>query len=81
MHRIVQVLEGSNKPLQIKELWKYVVQDLDKLNDLVELMRNLATADRVQMTKDGFLPKRKIAVGQDEELVDYSLLLPQEIEI
>ena len=80
MHRIVQVLENSPRALSVKELWKYVVQDLDKLNDLVELMRNLATADRVQMTRDGFLPKRKVAVEADESLVDYGLLLPEEIE-
>lgn len=80
MHRVVQVLESSNRALSVKELWKYVVQDLDKINDLVELMRNLATADRVQMTREGFLPKRKVAAEADGSTVDFNLLLPEEIE-
>jgi len=81
MHRIVQVLESSNRALSVKELWKYVVQDLDKINDLVELMRNLATADRVQMTRDGFLPKRKVVADTDGSTVDFNLLLKEEVEI
>lgn len=81
MHRIVQVLENSDHAMGVKELWKYVVQDLDKLNDLVELMRNLAAADRVQMTAAGFLPKRKVLVEEYHDTVDYNLLMKDEVEI
>jgi len=79
MHRLVQILEGSNKPLGIKDLWEYVVQDLDKLNDLAELMRNLVVADKVQSTSHGFLPKRKVATEVPKDTVDFNLLTQEEI--
>ena len=79
MHRLVQILEASNKPLGIKDLWEYVVQDLDKLNDLAELMRNLVVADKVQSTSHGFLPKRKVASEVPKDTVDFSLLTKEEL--
>ena len=80
MHRIVQVLESANKPLTVKELWTYVIQDLDKMQDLVELLRNLQAADRIQTFNGGFLPKKKLLVEHFHDTVDYSLLHKEEIE-
>jgi hypothetical protein len=62
-HKIVQAFNNSpGQILTIKDLWKYVDKDLEKISDLVVLMQNLIQADKVQQVPGGkgFLPKRRV---------------------
>ena len=77
-HKIVQVLEASAMPLPIKEIWKHVSFDLEKLSDLSDLLRNLVQAEKIQVTKIGFLPIRKVLEEVSDGTVNYELLSPEE---
>lgn len=77
-HKLIQVLEEQNRPVSLKELWKHVSNDLDKINDLSDLLRNLVAADKIQTIKEGFLPKRRIRVEKDDGTTDFSLLTAEE---
>jgi hypothetical protein len=77
-HKIVTMLEASYKPLTVKEIWKGVSNDLDKISDLSDIMRALHQAEKVQITKIGFLPVRKVIQEVSDGTVDYSLLTQEE---
>ena len=73
------VLESATLPMQIKELWKHVVQDLEKITDLAELLRNLNMADKIVTVQGGFLSKRKKLVEVSDDVLDYGLLTAKEL--
>lgn len=79
-HKIVQVLESSTEVLTFKDIWAHVANDLEKMNDLGQLIQNLAAADKIQIVPGGkgFLPKRKLIVYSDSSLFDFSLLTDEE---
>lgn len=60
-NQVLDHLNHSSIPVGINDLWKIVSKDLPKLQDLVEIMKNLQTADKVmQVTlkgKQGFVTK------------------------
>lgn len=79
VHRIIQILEAATSILTMVDIWKSVVQDLEKISDLADILRNLVMADKVQAVKGGFLIKRRIVVEVSDDVLDYNLLLPEEI--
>lgn len=78
--KIIEQLEKTNKPLNIKDLWIHVHKDLNKASDLSELMSGLQQADKVQfVTGKGFLPKKLVA--KEDLFVNWSLLTQEERDI
>ncbi len=77
-HKIIQMLDTTDHPLTLKDIWKNVHNDLEKMNELSDLLRNLAVADKIQMVTGGFLAKKTPAVEAVDGLVDYSLLTNEE---
>jgi len=79
VHRVMEVLAASQTVMNISDIWKHVVQDLDKITDLADILRNLSMADKVQTVKGGFLSKRTVLVEVSTDTVDYSLLTAAEL--
>jgi len=79
VHKIMQVLDSTHCVMTISDLWKYVIQDLERIQDLADILRNLAMADKIQQHKGGFLPKRKVLVETSSDTIDYTLLTPEEL--
>lgn len=79
VHKIMQMLDATTQILTLREIWKGVHQDLDKITDLSELLRSLTMADKVQAVNGGFLPKKKVLVEISDSMVDYSLLTREEL--
>lgn len=78
-HKILQVLDSTVNPVTLKDVWKHVHNDLEKLQDCAELLRNLVAADKVIQINGGFLIRRKlIDEKSDLNTVDYSLLWEEE---
>lgn len=79
-HKIVQLAESSNTPLTIKDIWKHVGSDLEKLADLQVLLMNLVMAEKLQSVGEGrgFIARKKVMAAQDSTTVDFSLLTPEE---
>lgn len=79
VHKVIQILESADLPLGLTDLWKYVMQDLEKLSDLADILKNLTVADKVQTVNGKFLCKRKVIVEVTDDMVDYGLLRKEEI--
>lgn len=56
-NKLLQALHSTHKPLKTMHLWRIVCDDLDKMQDLVDLLHKLKSADRIQQVNDGWLPK------------------------
>lgn len=78
-HKLLQILDSSNGLLTLKDLWKHLHTDLEKLTDLAEILKNLVAADKILQHQSGFLLKRKlIEESSDSDTIDYNFLTPEE---
>ena len=79
-NKIMDCLNAATQPVTIKQLFGVVVHDIDKMVTLIDIMRSLQLADKVQLVESlkghGYLPKR--VVGRKIEYVDFSLLTEEE---
>lgn len=73
-HKVMTVLDSTDKPLTLYDLWKHVSNDLERRDQLIDIMGNLSMAGKVQTVKGGggYLPVRKI-VKDNITGVDFSL--------
>jgi hypothetical protein len=83
-NKIMQVLYNARKPLEVRDLWKIVQNDLDKIQDLSNLLVNLQTADKIQVIQGsggspGYLPKIKPA-SRSAPYTNFELLKGKEIK-
>jgi hypothetical protein len=73
-NKVMNSLYDARKPLSLPDLWKVVSNDLEKMQQLSDLLVNLQNSDKIQVVKgQGFLPKQR---PLDRKLlyVDYNLL-------
>jgi hypothetical protein len=65
-NKVMSALFSARKPITFQSLWKIVSNDLDKPQDLTQLLANLQYADKIQVAPSGdkgnvgYLPKTKI---------------------
>lgn len=79
-NKIMDLLNKSYRPMNAKDIWKHVHQDLEKLEHLHDIMKGLIVADKVQNVQEkGYLPKRK-GTGK-HEFVDWGLLTKEERDV
>lgn len=56
--KIMSALYETNRPIDTKELWKMVSNDLDSMADLAKILQGLQTAEKIHfIPKKGWLPK------------------------
>lgn len=74
-HALMTALFESKKPMTPEELYKVVQRDLDKRDQLMDLLRNLTEAKKIRydQSSGGFLPIRK-PVSQRAVYVNTKLL-------
>lgn len=77
-HKVIQLLDSTNKPLEFKDIWKHVHQDLERRDQLIEVMHNLVVAEKIQGLKEGYLPIKAVRATGAEGTVDWSLLTETE---
>ena len=78
-HKVLQILDSSHHLVTLKDLWKHLHSDLEKMSDLGEILRNLVAADKIMQHNNGFLLKRKLMEESNESgLVDFNLLTESE---
>lgn len=60
-NKILQTLHQTSRPLKSNELWRLVCDDLEKFQDLTDLLYKLQSSDRIQSVgKEGWLAKVKV---------------------
>lgn len=81
-HKILEFLESnSNKPQQLTDIWKQVYTDMEKLQDLIELLKGLNSANKIMIVKEkpgGFLPVRRVVAEPPSDTLDMSYLTEEE---
>lgn len=74
---IMNILDSTLKALTIQELWQFVDKDLERVDQLVQIMQNLQHAGKVQVVEKGkWLPRRSVKKKLD--FVDFSILTEEE---
>ena len=88
-HKILTFLRAQDSPASLKDIWKQVNNELDKMSDLQQIVQKLIFADKIQTVvangHSGFLPIRKAASEIDPVragFVSYGdFLTPEELEV
>jgi hypothetical protein len=80
-NKIMQMLDSTLEPLSIQTLWKGVHQDLERREQLAEILGNLMIAEKIQTVKGGYLPIRKVRNKEVNGTIDWNLLTQAEIDL
>lgn len=80
-HKIMQLLETADAPMTITNLWEFLHKDLERINDLAELVRNLVAAGKVFSVGGGLLPKKKEHQEIETDTLDWNFLTKEEREM
>lgn len=80
-HKVMQLLDTTDKALSLREIWRHVHQDLEKRDQLIELLGNLALAEKIQMVEQGYLPIKAVRESGLAGTVDWTLLTPEERDL
>jgi len=77
-HKVLKYIDSATRPLSFKDVWKQVYNDLEKKEQLVEILSNFLVADRIQSIKDGYLPVKEVRDHENGDTVDWNLLTEEE---
>jgi hypothetical protein len=78
-HKVLSVITDADGPITIKQIWRSVHTDLENISKLVEILKNLAEADKVQAIPElGFLPKVRAIDDSVSRYINYQLLTEEE---
>ncbi len=77
-HKILQLLDNADGPLQMKDIWTQLHSDMDRIDVLGDLIKNLANAGKIQAVNGGFLPKKKVIEQVVNGVVNYEYLTKEE---
>lgn len=74
-HKIITLLDSASEPVTLQTIWKYVHQDLDNRNQLVEILGNLAVADKLRsIGAEGYISVRAVREEGLAGAVNWDLL-------
>jgi hypothetical protein len=72
-NQILEKLNHSLHPVGVNELWRLVDKDLPKMQDLIEVLKNLVNSDKIQFMgagkKQGYVTKHNQKVEWDRSLL------------
>jgi len=82
-HKIMTLLESQARVFPLLEIWRHVHQDLERREQLVEILSNLAAADKIVFQKTdskhgGYLPIKRRQKTEEDSALDWSLLTDEE---
>lgn len=80
---IMEILNIATKPLTVQDLFKKVSQDISKQTDLIEVMKNLTNADKIEIVskagRTGYVTKQKEVKQWDKSLLVEDWLTMEEL--
>ncbi len=77
-HKVLKLIESTVLPITVKNIWKHVYTDLERREQLFEILSNLMLAEKIQEQKGGYLPQKSVTEQADCETLDWTLLTPEE---
>lgn len=88
VHKVIEIINSSELPATFQQIWRQVHTDLERQDQLVEILGSLQVAEKIQTVRSGkgtggFLPLRRAVVVGDgvdvKKYINYSLLTTEEI--
>lgn len=82
-NNILEILKRVKRPVTVRYLWKMVAQDLNRQEELIELVKNLREAGKIQLVagadnKSGYVPNYETAHKWDSSLILEDYLTEEE---
>jgi len=77
-HKVVQIVDNSSVPLSAVDIYKQLVNDLDKMSHLSDILQNLQMAKKIQLVNGKFLPVRVVQQDVVNDVIDINWLSPEE---
>lgn len=77
-HKIISTLKTHGGAMSIRDLWSVLHSDMDRINDLVEQMKNLIFSDSVLVHDGKYMYKSKKKAEVESAVLDYSYLSDEE---
>lgn len=82
VHKILSAINSAEDPIPLKDIYKLVHSDVDKLTVVNDLINELQTTGKIQFIPGlGFLPVHKAKTVVDTDLVKPSWLWPEEVKL
>ena len=78
-HKVVEILEAAEQPLDFAAIWELVHHDLSDLDELARVTRNLVTAGKIKYSAEGFTASRKKLRFKKDGTVDAKYLTAEEL--
>lgn len=82
-HSILEILGHTLKPMSINEIYKQVAKDISDVRDLSTILKNLLTAEKIQVVtlkgKQGYMLLHKPIVEWDPSMINTDYLTTEEL--
>ena len=73
-------IEASISPVSVKDLYKQLARDLNKITEVQDIVNGLIAAERILQVEGGYIPKRKDSAKLlDNSFVDLTNFTEEEI--
>lgn len=79
-HKVLGIIESSALPITFNQVWGRVSLDVTDLNQLSDILKNLCTAKKIQVTEQGFLPNKKPVDVTYGKYVNYKYITKEELQ-
>ena len=76
---VLEIIRGSKTPVNAKRLWKNVAQDLNRQEELLEILKGLMSAGKIKNTETGFVPHHERVTVWEDGLLDKGFLTIEEM--
>jgi len=77
-HKIMQLMDTAKEPVTLHTIWKHIHTDLERREQVIEILGNLSMANKIQAVKGGYLPVRKVMAAGVKGAIDWNILTENE---
>lgn len=81
-HKIMVALDAAHEAMTIQQIWKIIHQDLDKRDQMIEILGSLTLAGKIQAVNGGdYLPMKQVRSEGIAGAIDWSILTNEERDL
>lgn len=78
---ILEIIKGSRTPIGATKLWKHLAQDLNRQEEMQEILKGLLAAGKIKVVAGiGFVPHHEAKKVWDTSLLDTEFLTEEEMQ-
>jgi len=71
-------MDTAKEPVTLHTIWKHIHTDLERREQVIEILGNLSMANKIQAVKGGYLPVRKVMAAGVKGAIDWNILTENE---